>query len=231
MNDRMEQEMKNTLHLLQASMPQSNTQPTSAFTLLRVAATEINPFLLLAIFAGTLAFGFMSMAWITSPMLTAFCTTPMPMLLLFHRYVFHSNDGMRELEETFQYSYAEMLSARTTIISCYTLVVLLSLSTILWYSGGENFLRLTLCGAVPSVYLCALLLMLSGVVRNQDGISMIAIVFWVALCFFSLLLPFNKILQVCSTSIYATVVMIGFIIYGICFYRVRTGGCAYAVHT
>ena len=91
-------------------------------------------------------------------MLTIFCTAPMPMLLLFHRYVLASNQNMRELEATFPYSYPEMLAARSVVISCCMFGALVLLSVMLHVSAGEAFLRLALCGAVPGIYLCALLL-------------------------------------------------------------------------
>ena len=84
------------------------------------------------------------------------------MLLLFHRYVLHGNEPMKELEDTFLYSYAEMLIGRTMVISIYMLGVLACLSIVLHHIGREAFLRLALCGAAPSVYLCVLLLLLAG---------------------------------------------------------------------
>lgn len=222
MNDRMEKEISRTIQLLQASMPELKNTQTSMLTLLRVSASEMNIFLFLGLFTGVLIFGVASVKVLSMPMLSVFCTAPMPMLLLFHRYVLTCNHGMRELEETLPYSYAEMLTGRTTVISCYMLVTLVFLSLALHHSAGEGFLRLALCGAIPSLYLCALLLLLSSVIRNQESISMVAIIFWAALCFSALLLPFNDILQVCSTSIYAALAIVGVIVYGICFYKVKT---------
>lgn len=229
MKDRMEQEIERIILLLQASMPQTQKKQASMFTLLRIAISEMSLILLAVLFGGALAFGVIIAKGLSSPMLTAFCTAPMPMLLLFHRYVLHSNDGIRELEETFQYSYTEMVLGRTIVISCYMLVVLISLSAILQYTASEDFLRLALCGAIPSVYLCTLLLFLSSAIRNQEGISIIAIVLWVALCFSALMLPFNEILQICPTGIFVTIVVIGLILYSVSFYRIKTGGNIYAV--
>ena len=155
------------------------------------------------------------------PMLTIFCTAPMPMLLLFHRYVLASNQNMRELEATFPYSYPEMLAARSVVISCCMFGALVLLSVMLHVSAGEAFLRLALCGAVPSIYLCALLLFLSASLRNSEGLSLLALVFWAALCFLVTVLPFDRLLQLCSTAAYAVLAAIGLILYGILVYNVQ----------
>ena len=97
MNDRMEQEIRCTILRLQASMPEPRDRQTPVFTLLRIAASEISVGLLLGLFAGALIFGLLSVRALSMPMLTIFCTAPMPMLLLFHRYVLACNERMREL--------------------------------------------------------------------------------------------------------------------------------------
>ena len=106
MNERMEQEIRRTIRFLQASMPEPKNRQTSVFTLLRIAASEINAWLLLGLFVGALSFGLVSVRVLSMPMLTIFCTAPMPMLLLFHRYVLACDQRMRELEATFPYSYS-----------------------------------------------------------------------------------------------------------------------------
>ena len=137
MNDRMEQEIRRTILRLQASMPEPRNRQTPVFTLLRIAAGEINAGLLLGLFAGALIFGLLSVRALSMPMLTIFCTAPMPMLLLFHRYVLACSERMRELEATFPYSYPEMLAARSVVISCCMFGALLLLSVTLHVSAGE----------------------------------------------------------------------------------------------
>lgn len=213
MNHRTEQEIERTIQLLQASMPKPKSSKNSVFPLFLSAVSEMNPLILFALFTGVLGLGVAAARCISLPMLASFCTSPLPMLLLFHRYVLNRNEAMRELEATFPYSYAEMLIARAAVISLYTLVFLLSLAVILHHSIGESFLRLALCGAVPSIYLYALLLFLSSFIRNQESISILAIVFWIALCFLALRLPFHQVLQICSTAIYAALTIIGILLY------------------
>ena len=142
------------------------------------------------------------------------------MLLLFHRYVLASNQNMRELEATFPYSYPEMLAARSVVISCCMFSALL-LSVTLHVSAGEDLLRLALCGAVPGIYLCTLLLFLSARLRNPEGLSLLALVFWAALCFLVTVLPFDRLLQLCSTAAYAALAVIGLILYGILVHNVQ----------
>ncbi len=221
MNDRMEKEIDRTIRLLQASMPELNDAKASMLTLLQISVSEMNLFILLVLFAGTLVFGAASVKALSMPMLSVFCTAPMPMLLLFHRYVLTCNSGIRELENTFPYSYTEMLIARSTIISCYMFGTLAFLSIVLHISVGEDFLRLALCGAVPSIYLCTLLLFLASTLRNQEALSIIAIVFWAALCFLITRLPFNQWLQICSTVFYAVLVIIGLLLYTICAHSIQ----------
>lgn len=229
MNDRLNYEMERAILSLQASMPGPRRPRTSVLPLLRIAASEMNVVFLLALFAGTLSLGAAAARFVSLPMLTSFCTAPLPMLLLFHRYVLNRNEPMRELEGTLPYSYAEMLIARTAAISLYALVFLLSLSALLHHSAGGDFLRLALCGAVPSVYLCTLLLFLSNVARNQESIAIIAVVLWIALCFFALLLPFNDILRLCPTGLYAALTAAGFVLYCFGFYQVKARGNGYAI--
>ena len=99
MNDRMEQEIKQTIALLQASMPQKRSEAT-LLHLLNIAKSEMNPFLLLTLFILSILSGVCLSKNIASPMVTIFCISPLPTLILFHRYVLHSNEPMRELEET-----------------------------------------------------------------------------------------------------------------------------------
>ena len=183
MNDRMEQEIRRTILRLQASMPEPRDRQTPVFTLLRIAAGEINAGLLLGLFAGALIFGLLSVRALSMPMLTIFCTAPMPMLLLFHRYVLACSERMRELEATFPYSYPEMIAARSVVISC--------------------------------CMFGALLLFLSARLRNPEGLSLLALVFWAALCFLVTVLPFDRLLQLCSTAAYAVLAAVGLIVYGI----------------
>ena len=221
MNDRMEQEISRTIRLLQASMPEPKGRQTPVFTLLRIAASEMDGVLLLGIFAGALGFGLVSVRVLSMPMLTIFCTAPMPMLLLFHRYVLACSERMRELEATFPYSYPEMLAARSVVISCCMFGALVLLSVTLHVSAGEDLLRLALCGAVPGLYLCTLLLFLSARLRDPEGLSLLAIVFWAALCFLVMVLPFDRLLQLCSTAAYAALAASGLILYGMLVHNVQ----------
>ena len=111
------------------------------------------------------------------------------------------------------------------IICMFTTLIFLSVT--LHFSFGENFLRLALCGAVPSIYLCTLLLFLASIVRNQEGLSIIAIVFWVALCFLITALPFHQLLQLCSTTVYVGLAILGLILYGVCSHTIRARGSLY----
>ena len=135
MNERMEQEINRTIALLQASMPQRKSEAALS-QLLNIAKSEMNPLLLLALFFVSILCGVCMSKDIASPMVTIFCISPLPMLILFHRYVLYSNEPMRELEETFPFSYSEMLVGRAMLISAYMTFVFIALAVLLSHSAG-----------------------------------------------------------------------------------------------
>lgn len=227
MSDRMEQKMNETIALLQASMPQGRPN-TALLQLLKMAKSEMNPFLLVMLFFLSILAGMCLSKNIASPMVTMFCITPLPMLILFHRYVLHSNAPMRELEETVPFSYSEMLIGRTVLISVYMAFVFIALAALLSPSAGENFIRLALCGAVPSTYLCIGLLILSAFIRNQDGLSFAAIILWVGISYCALVLPFDHFLILLPTAAYTVFLAVGVAIYGICVYQLKQRRFSYA---
>ena len=228
MNERMEQEINRTITLLQASMPQRKSEAALS-QLLSIAKSEMNPVLLLALCFVSILCGVCMSKSIASPMVTIFCISPLPMLILFHKYVLHSNEPMRELEETFPFSYSEMLVGRTAFISVYMALIFVALAVFLSHSMGENFIRLALCGAIPSVYLCMLLLVLSVFIRNQDGLSLAVIVLWVGISYCTLVLPFDYFLALLPTAFYMLLLVVGVAFYGIFAHRIKQRRFSYAV--
>ena len=227
MNERMEQEINRTIALLQASMPQRKSKAALS-QLLNIAKSEMNPLLLLALFFVSILCGVCMSKDIASPMVTIFCISPLPMLILFHRYVLYSNEPMRELEETFPFSYSEMLVGRAMLISAYMTFVFIALAVLLSHSAGENFIRLALCGAVPSTYLCIGLLILSAFIQNQDGLSLAAIVLWVGISYCALALPFDHFLILLPTSVYAALLAVGVALYSMCVCKIKQRRHSYA---
>lgn len=150
-------------------------------SLLRLAASEMNMPVLGLMVIAIIVIGYLLSTALATPMLTCFCTAPMPILLLFHQYVLRDNKQMRELERTFKFSYSEMLAARAVVISLYTLLCLLPLSLTIHHVAEESFLRLVLCGATPSVFLCTILLWISHNFRHQNNIALIAAVQYIFL--------------------------------------------------
>lgn len=221
MNHRMEQEMAKTIQRLRASMPVKR-RSASTGALLRLAAEEMRGPIPLALLVFTILTGTAAARLLARPMLTAFCTAPMPALLLFHRYVLHGSPNMRELEATLPYSYSEMLTGRTLVISCYMLVTLAGLALAL-QTDGAAFLRLALCGAVPSVYLCALLLLLGSAARRPDTISALAIVLWIALALFAVQFPMEQFLSRCPTAAYGVLFGAGLAFYAVNVCEIKTG--------
>ncbi len=227
MNDRMEQEINRTIDLLQASMPRRRSGAALS-VLIKTAKDEINPLLLLALFLISVPAG-LGFTKLTSPMITVFCISPLPMLILFHRYVLHSNPALRELEETFPFSYSEMLVGRSVLISVYMVFVFLALAMLLSNFTGENFIRLALCGAIPNTYLCIALLLLSAFIRNQDGLSLAAVVVWAGIIYCASALPFDRFLLILPTWGYVTILIAGVVLYGLCVRKIRKRRVFYAV--
>ncbi|MEY8420905.1 hypothetical protein AALA83_16740 [Oscillospiraceae bacterium 44-5] len=227
MSERMEQEINRTIALLQASMPRRKSE-AALLQLLNIAKNEMNPFLLLVLFFVSILCGMCLSKDVASPMVTIFCISPLPMLILFHRYVLHSNEPMRELEETLPFSYSEMLVGRAALISVYMVLISVALAILLSHSAGENFLRMALCGAIPSTYLCILLLILSAFIRNQDGLSLAVIVLWVGISYCALVLPFDRFLILLPTSVYAALLTVGAALYGMCVCKIKQGRYSYA---
>ena len=227
MNDRMEQEISRTINILQASMPRKRSEAALS-VLIKTAKDEINPLLLLALFLLSVPAS-LFFTKLTSPMITVFCVSPLPTLILFHRYVLHSNPALRELEETFPFSYSEMLAGRTVWISVYMTAVFLALAMVLSSSTGENFIRLALCGAIPNTYLCIALLLLAAHVRSQEGLSLAAVVLWTGIIYCAIALPFDSFLLVVPTWGYGLVLTAGAALFGLCVHKLRKWRFFYAV--
>ena len=227
MNDRMEQEINRTIDLLLASMPRKKSGAALS-VLIKTAKSEMDPLLLLALFLLSVPAGLV-ITRLTSPMITVFCVSPMPALILFHRYVLRSEPSMRELEETLPFSYPEMLAGRAVWISLYMAAVFLTLAALLSSATGEDFVRLALCGAVPNIYLCTALLLLAAYVRDQDGLSLAAIILWAGIVYCALVLPFDSFLLRFPTWGYGAALAAGAALYGLSVYKIRKWRFFYAV--
>ena len=215
MNDRMEIEIERTIENLRSSMPTKLRRQTTIFTLLRVALSEMNPILLTCVLGGLLACGYIFTDILSTPVVTVFCTTPLPLLLLFHSYVLRQNEAMRELEDTFCYSYAEMLIARCMVISTYAVLSLVCLCVMVYLTSSVSIIRLLLCGALPTVYLSAALLGVAAKVRSPESISIVAIALWLALCFVMLYFPLNELLLHTSLITFTILLIVGLVLYSI----------------
>ena len=215
MNDRMEIEIERTIANLRSSMPTKLRKQTTIFTLLRVAVSEMNPILLTCVLGGILACGYIFTDILSMPVVTVFCTTPLPLLLLFHGYVLRQNEAIRELEDTFCYSYAEMLIARCMVISTYAVLSLVCLCVMVHLTSSVSIIRLLLCGALPTVYLSAALLGVAAKVRSPESISIVAITLWLALCFVMLYFPLNELLLHTSLITFAILLIVGLVLYSI----------------
>ena len=220
MNDRMEIEIERTIENLRSSMPTKLRKQTTIFTLLRVAVSEMNPILLTCVLGGILACGYIFTDILSMPTVTVFCTTPLPLLLLFHSYVLRQNEAMRELEDTFCYSYAEMLIARCMVISAYAVLSLVCLCVTVHLTSSVSIIRLLLCGALPTVYLSAALLGIAAKVRSPESISIVATALWLALSFAMLYFPLNELLMHTSLITFTILLIVGLVLYSISIFQI-----------
>ena len=115
-----------------------------------------------------------------------------------------------------------MLAARSVVISCCMFGALVLLSVMLHVSVGGGF---SAAGALRRgtghLSLHAAAVSVCFRLRNPEGLSLLALVFWAALCFLVTVLPFDRLLQLCSTAAYAALAVIGLILYGILVHNVQ----------
>lgn len=227
MNDSLEEKMEQTIKYLQASMPKQKQTAVPFGELMNLAWSEVHIGFVAVVFAAVLIFGLIAAKLLHVPMLVMFCTMPLPLLLLFHHYILCENTAMRELEETFRYSYTEMMAARISVISLLTLFAALGLSLVFHGFFGESFVRLALCGSIPCLYLCALLLIICRKVWNQDQIAVLTSVIWSVLSIAAVRFSFDQVLRLCSTGLYAGIACAGIILYVICLKQTQRGKFSY----
>ena len=94
MNDRMEIEIERTIETLRSSMPTKLRKQTTIFTLLRVAVSVMNLIFLTCVLGGILACGYIFTDILSMPVVTVFCTTPLPLLLLFQHFRRNSEERL-----------------------------------------------------------------------------------------------------------------------------------------
>lgn len=178
MDDRMELEIVRTVELLKASMPRKETRP-QRIDLLRVAVGSISKLYLTGVFFAVLLLDIAFVSEASNSSLVVFCTSPFPMLLIFHKYILSVSEAQRELESTLRFSYAEVMGAKMFVVSTYTLVYLALLALSMSSLHGGSFIQLALYGAVPSLFVSGTVLILAGVLRNFNGISEMAFGLWI----------------------------------------------------
>ena len=179
MNDRMSLEMQKTVDSLRFSMPKKR-QRSSMPLLLRIVMSETSPALLIAVLSAVLICGYVFAEFLAVPASVVFLTSPVPLLIFLHSCILRCNDGMRELEYTFRYSYGEMLIARSLVVWVYAALSLMLLCLTVHEVSDASFIRLLLCGALPNVYLFSALLFIASKVRDTESMSFITSALWLS---------------------------------------------------
>lgn len=228
MNDRMNFEMERTIKKLRSSMPPP--QKKSNFVhLLRLAVREIKPLYFIISIVLTVLLGRIGISIVVTPMLTCFCTAPIPLLLIFCKYVWRDNKSMRELEQTFRYSFTQMLTARMMILTVFSLLSLLILTATI-YNAADNisFIRAILCGLMPLTIISGILLLCAGKMRESE-LTTTSCAIWVLFSFTALYVNTDVFLSACSLIILLLVCIFGFAlnVYGLTIIRRR--GISYAI--
>lgn len=163
---------------LKPSMPQPRQR--AALPLLKLALAELRPTLLLGALAAALLAGLLA-ARLTMPLVSTFCAAPLPLFLLYFRYYWRDDPGVRELEKTFRFSFHQMCFARFGVLAGGTAAALAVLCLTTWLCGTEPVLALALCGASSSALLGGGLLLLS-LREKAGGLSLTAGALWMGLC-------------------------------------------------
>ncbi len=228
MNDRMNLEMERTIEKLRSSMPPPQKK-SNCLHLLRLAVREIKPLYFVASVILTVLFGRIGTSIVATPMLTCFCTAPVPLLLIFCKYVWRDNKSMRELEQTFRYSFTQMLTARMMILAVFCLLSLLALTaTIYSVVDHISFIRAILCGLMPLTIVSGILLLCAGKMRENE-LTVVSCALWIILSFAALYVNTDAFLSGCSLIILliASIFGIGLNVCGLAILRKR--GISYAI--
>ncbi|OPZ94995.1 MAG: hypothetical protein BWY74_00119 [Firmicutes bacterium ADurb.Bin419] len=228
MNEQMNLEIERTINKMRSSMPSPHKR-VNYFNLLRIATHEIRPMYFAISISLTILLGFIGTSIALTPMLTSFCTAPVPLLLIFSRYVWRNNKSMRELEQTFRYSFIQMLTARMLILSVFCLLSLLALTTTIYsVISSISFIRAILCGLMPLTIISGMLLLFAGKVRENELI-IISFAILILVSFIAFYLNLDVLLSGCSLILLLLVSISGVVlnVYGLTIIRRR--GILYAI--
>ena len=170
---------KRTAEWLKPSLPRGRQQNDILF-LARLALDEVRPgpflgALVIALLTGLFA------ARLSMPLVSTFCTAPLPLFLLYFRYFWRGNAQMRELEKTFRFSFYQLCAARFTVLSCGTAAALVVLCFTASWGNDAAFLTLALCGASSAALLGGALLLFSLRV-NMGGLGLVGGSLWMGMC-------------------------------------------------
>lgn len=228
MNDRMDFEIERTINKLRSSMPTPDTK-SNYFNLLRLAAHEIRPMYFAISIVLTVLLGIIGTSIGSAPMLTSFCTAPVPILLIFCRYVWRDNKSMQELEQTFRFSFTQMLTARMFILSVFCLLSLLVLTTTIYnVINSISFVRAFLCGLMSLTIISGILLLCARKARENELI-MISFAIWILVSFIAFYVKADIFLSGSSLVLLLLVTIFGVVlnVYGLTILQKR--GNSYAV--
>jgi hypothetical protein len=228
MNERMDLEIEKTINALRSSMPSLNTN-SNYFYLLRLATHEVRPTYFVISIILTVLLGTIGTRIMSAPLLTSFCTAPVPILLIFCRYVWRDNKSMQELEQTFRYSFTQMLTARMLVLSVFCLLSLFVLTTIIYTMVNSiSFVRTVLCGLMSLTIISGILLLCADKARENE-LMMISVAIWILVSFIAFYLNADIFLSGCSLILLLSVPTLGVVlnVYGLTMLRKR--GISYAV--
>jgi hypothetical protein len=228
MNERLDLEIEKTIQALRSSMPSPKTS-SSYFRLLQLAVCEVRPAYFVISMILTLLLSIIGTYIMSAPLLSSFCAAPVPILLIFCRYVWQDNKPMQELEQIFRYSFTQMLAARMLVLSVFCLLSLFALATIIYNMANSiSFVRTVLCGFTSLTATSGILLLCADKARENE-LMMISTAIWLLVSFIAFYINADIILAGCSLILLFLVPALGvvFNVYGLIILRKR--GISYAV--
>lgn len=212
----MEREIRRTVEYVKPSLPKS-TDRVSVIRLFRVALSEIDlPTVLLILAPSVMLVAFFA-SEIVSPVVAMITLSPLPILLMAKKYLFSANEPMRELELTTRYTYPQLLSAKTVILSLTSLIYLLVLSVFTSFGDGSEFIRCTLGGASAALYMSSAVFLLTAIFRSHHlWIGEASVCIWLLGGASVLLLDRAGVLSSVSEGVLGVLAAGGFIVWCFC---------------
>ena len=167
MNDRMNLEIKKAINTLRSSMPSPNTN-SNYYNLLRLAIYEIRPMYFSISIIVTVLLGIIGTGIMSAPMLTSFCTAPVPILLIFADMYGEIINPCKSWNRHFVILSHRCLLLNVDSVGILLAVVIFLTAIIYNVINSISFVRAILCGLMSLTIISGILLLCAGKVREMS---------------------------------------------------------------